>query len=144
MSVEPPRQCVQGEEDPEAGDTEEVEERKPASASGDGGSRDGKRSAGVTAGDPRLLPGTRASVPCGVRWNRLTKRCHGSRRWQGPDIQRVALMSTRVQVCEEVGLREQEASEKKVVCELPPGGERQPCGRMSQAAGAGQSPWGQQ
>ena len=37
MSVEPPRQCVQGEEDPEAGDTEEVEERKPASPFGDGG-----------------------------------------------------------------------------------------------------------
>ena len=53
-------------------------------------------------------------------------------------------MPRRVQMCEDVGLKEQEASEKKVVCELPPGGERQPCGRMSQAAGAGQSLWGQQ
>ena len=47
-------------------------------------------------------------------------------------------------MCEEMGLKEQQASQKKVVCELHPGGERQPCGRMSQAAGAGQSPWSQQ
>lgn len=53
-------------------------------------------------------------------------------------------MPTRVQMCEEMGLKEQQASQKKVVCELHPGGERQPCGRMSQAAGAGQSPWSQQ
>lgn len=53
-------------------------------------------------------------------------------------------MPRRVQMSEEVGQEEQEASGKKVVCELPAGGERQPCGRTGQAAGAGRSPWGQQ
>lgn len=70
--------------------------------------------------------------------------CHESWLWEVPDIHRVALMPRRVQMCEEMGLKEQQASQKKVVCELHPGGERQPCERMSQAAGAGQSPWSQQ
>lgn len=101
---------------------------------GRGDSQEGKQSAGVMAGDPRLPPGTRASMHRGVRNNRLTEKGRESWRWEVPDMQSITDAWASPDLWRS-GTEGTGGLKKKEVSDPHLGGERQLCGRMSGATG---------